>query len=1718
MSKPVELIRLTSGLLTQAHLSTEKPFPAQITNPPGQTKLTYRVGTYSTFVKRMLAQIYHSARLADVFEESSRLYTLNLEGDHELGLALLKAWAVVGDVLTFYQERILNEGYLASATEDLSVLELVRTIGHQPRPAMAASTYLAFTLSDKPGSPKELLIPAGPKTVIQSIPKSGELPVTFEPSQAILARPDWNSLSIYKPSQIEYPSLTSESTELRLKGIKTGVRPNSPLLLQDHLQDHTPTNWAFRQIKSVEPNHAQGYTLVSWENLPASASPVSDSKQFEALTFQQQGKLFGHNALPWESVPDSTKQKVGRRKGGAYYAINGQAWRSINSGLPKQSVQALAVSPEGYLFAGTSIGTYRSTDNGQTWHPMSIGLSRRDVQSLFIGPSGQILAGTTGGGVYRSVDLAKTWEPLQGKDFIRKGRFSFKPVSTRLPNSFVLPIMKIPGLVNSTCFVLAGSDSGVFAFVEGSNAWNPRNQGLPSYNPISKISIVSVKALFRNPVTGTFYAATDQGLFCSRSGQQLIQDIIEQLIQVLSRDLGKDIGKSLNQAATKEPDQAPSAASGKSSSGKTPSSTQPSNKTSYKQSNIFKWNPCNRGLPAHLPSRSHSSPLINTEHSDVDPSAPKTAIAVNTIVLSTSHPHGTNYLLIGTAMGVYRSTDDGKHWQPANRGLPMDENHHPIAVRSLVVVPEQSITQSWVLAATGQGIFRSQDHGTTWHPDNIEEQQLSLHDVHVLGANSNGVAIAAAPFDGYVETEWPNFHLQHNCIDLDKRYTHIPARSYVVLSQYLPKRLVEVCQVKSISTVSRKDFSQSATITRLSVDFSDVLPHFDLRQTTVYLQSSSLPLFTPEITSFMPVQGNSIRVVGAMPTLPAGRAVSLTGQRVGARIITPLGGIFELKNSTCKPIGLPNQSIHSLAIDTQGTLIAGTTRGVFGYSDEKWQPLGNSLDEVQALVINTKGTLIAGTAQGVFGYSDKKWQLLGRSLEKVQALVTDAKGTLITGTAQGIFKYANNNWKSLGLVDKNIQALVPSSQGSLYAGTAQGVFSYSGQGTTWKILGKKFLNQNVSSLAIDTEGFLYAGTQGGVYQYDPKVSKWQAKNFGLGNHHVHTLLMTTQNILYVGTKGQGIFYSNNGGDHWLPLSTGISNSVRSLIENKQNEIYAGADAIAVLTSSDGLKRAYLEQPFQFDLPVVYQSSLEQGNITIAIHQWFGRHGHPLSEKAMITSLINHQRWLISDGVDLAYMIDSDNQQLKVYSSTIWEVLTTSGSDKNRRWQLSTPTGFIGGLTATNTDIQYVPAATHFSTKAEVVHIQTATADGTQNFTRLTFNSALENIYDPKSLVLSANVVAATAGETIDYEVLGSGNAAQSNQKFMLRKAPLTFIPSAAAKGMASTLAIQVKSTSYLPTTLSTSGSTPDTGDLWHEVPTFYNSSLTSQHYTTQKNSQGHTTVIFGNGTQGARLPTGNENVIATYRSGGGENSNVAQGQLTLLKKRPMGVRAVTNPVAAEGGIDAESTDHTRQKAPTNIRTLERIVSLNDYKNFVQAFPGIGKILVQRLHGLKTKWIQITIASQEGKPIPSTSTICRDLVGTIHTLQAIPVPIRVDTYDPLYFRLAACVTISANAKADDRKHIQETIHQTLATHYGFAQRNFGQSITSSDIIATLQDIVGVVAIEIIALYLRDSSPHIAQVLPALQARWDPIHNRLRKAQLLLISPNVEDSVTIQFKVL
>lgn len=391
--------------------------------------------------------------------------------------------------------------------------------------------------------------------------------------------------------------------------------------------------------------------------------------------------------------------------------------------------------------------------------------------------------------------------------------------------------------------------------------------------------------------------------------------------------------------------------------------------------------------------------------------------------------------------------------------------------------------------------------------------------------------------------------------------------------------------------------------------------------------------------------------------------------------------------------------------------------------------------------------------------------------------------------------------------------------------------------------------------------------------------------------------------------------------------------------------------------------------------------------------------------------------------------------------------------------------------------------------ADVVRIQHN--DSGNGRTQLLLASDLTHAYLPASVRINANLAPASAGDSkqmrIQPEPLGGGDGSRSLQRFNLRQGPLTYITAATPSGTASTLEIRVD------------------GLLWPEAPRFTAPGPGERAYTVKLDENGSATVQFGDGTHGTRLPTGG-NVEARYRVGLGTAGNVGAEQISMLLSRPPGLKAVTNPVAASGGTDAEAGDEARRNAPLRVRTLDRIVSLRDFEDFAAAFTGIGKAQAVWLWDGERRMVHLTVAGTGGAPLDPNAALYRNLLAAIDSARPPYQPLRVSPGRDLRFGLTAGLWI-APEYAPER--VLAAAGKALAAAFGFAARAFGQPVTGSEVLAALQGVAGVVGADLDRLIQVESGLTVRTAngpdgsIPALSARWQG--NSLQPADLLLLDP-------------
>lgn len=266
--------------------------PQRVANRPGLNEIAYRAGTYATFRESMLAGLTRADRPA--------LAGLRSRDPADPTIALIDAWAVAADVLTFYTERTANESYLGTATEQTSVAGIVGLIGYRLGAGIAAQTSLAFSLDTSPGSPTSVPIAIGTK--VATLPGPGELPQTYETIEDLTAYADWNTLPIRRT----VPRTPADGDRtLLLAGAITGLQRGDPLLLTGAAN---AAGFVVVRVAAVALDASDPVRPLTTVTLDTAIAGLAGAGTVGVHPLLQRAALFGYNAAsPKLFVPDVKK-------------------------------------------------------------------------------------------------------------------------------------------------------------------------------------------------------------------------------------------------------------------------------------------------------------------------------------------------------------------------------------------------------------------------------------------------------------------------------------------------------------------------------------------------------------------------------------------------------------------------------------------------------------------------------------------------------------------------------------------------------------------------------------------------------------------------------------------------------------------------------------------------------------------------------------------------------------------------------------------------------------------------------------------------------------------------------------------------------------------------------------------------------------------------------------------------------------------------------------------------------------------------------------------------------------------------------------------------------------------------------------------------------------------------------------------------------------------
>ncbi|MCX5047002.1 MULTISPECIES: putative baseplate assembly protein [unclassified Streptomyces] len=401
-----------------------------------------------------------------------------------------------------------------------------------------------------------------------------------------------------------------------------------------------------------------------------------------------------------------------------------------------------------------------------------------------------------------------------------------------------------------------------------------------------------------------------------------------------------------------------------------------------------------------------------------------------------------------------------------------------------------------------------------------------------------------------------------------------------------------------------------------------------------------------------------------------------------------------------------------------------------------------------------------------------------------------------------------------------------------------------------------------------------------------------------------------------------------------------------------------------------------------------------------------------------------------------------------------------------------------------------------ATEVVTVAAADATVDpqlpGDRVHTSLTLTTGLAHRYRRETVRILGNVVEATHGES-RQEAIGSGDSDRTNQTFALWQSPLTWLADDNPLGATPVLEIRVD------------------GVLWHEVDSLAGRGPRERVYISGTASDGRTTVTFGDGVHGARLPTGHENVHARYRFGTGKAANVPADRLTQPLTRPLGVTAVTNPRPARGGSDADGPGLTRRTIPLAVSALDRLVSPADYEDFARSRAGIGRADARELFDGRRRVLHVTVAGTDDVPLDGDgreSDTLRALRGALTEYGDGSLTVRVDVREPVLLLVAARAKVAPDHAWE---FVEPRLRQALLARLGYEGRELGQPARLSDLLAAAHTVPGVDYVDVdvftgvpasataeeLAALLTDPGAPKASV-PARRATYDEKIHTVRAA--------------------
>jgi photosystem II stability/assembly factor-like uncharacterized protein len=534
-------------------------------------------------------------------------------------------------------------------------------------------------------------------------------------------------------------------------------------------------------------------------------------------------------------------------------------------------------------------------------------------------------------------------------------------------------------------------------------------------------------------------------------------------------------------------------------------------------------------------------------------------------VLYTTHPR----------RGVFKSTDNGYRWLPANEGLSGISTTH-IAANSAGLV---------FVASRQGGVFRSGNHGSTWTscypalPETAMGGMTVCRRAVYVGTSEDvfpvqGGRVFRSTDDGetwsVISPTWTGQTV--NSIAADEGGTIFAGLDSSMYRSTDGGTTWAQIREASDTAYTSIALDQEGRVYAAATKGRSLQEHI-LRSTDNGATWQTLTQSWPDV------------YIGEILIHPSGTVLAAT---LGAGVFqsSDRGETWQQTNN-----GLNTRNVWGLGLTTAGDLLAATADGVFASSNQglEWTRTTEGIDAttVTTLATNSSGRVFAGvTFGGVFCSDDNGmlWTQRNTGLPAdsngstiLNCIATGATAGVLAGTENGLFRSTDNGEQwiplDLGFPSPRVSAIVASPTGTIVASAwSHGMSRSTDEGSTWAGVGP--LGVSIYCLASNSTGHIFAGYydlalyDGGIMRSTDQGLNWSPLPLGVSYFTPYALIVDTRDNVLAASINQ-VLRSTDNGISWTLSSMPWGIMINSLAVDSSGRIYAGGSGRpAVKVSTD----------------------------------------------------------------------------------------------------------------------------------------------------------------------------------------------------------------------------------------------------------------------------------------------------------------------------------------------------------------------------------------------------------------------------------------------------------------------------------------------------------------------------------------------------------------------